>query len=119
MADVMPAEIIEHEWKEHGTCSGLSGDDYFALIRRVYGSIHIPDSFKAPASSFSTSPRKLKSAFEQANPGLTDSNIVIQLRGNYLNAVEFCVAKGTNPSPTSCSGAPDTHRGTFIVPPVK
>jgi ribonuclease T2 len=119
MSDIMPAEIIEHEWKEHGTCSGLSGDDYFALIRKAYESIRIPDNFKAPASSFSTSPRKLKTAFEQASTGLSDSNIVIQLNGNYLNAVEFCMAKGTSPSATSCSGVSDTHRGTFIVPPVK
>src|SRR5579872_2060362 len=32
MSDIMPAEIIQHEWAQHGTCSGLSGDDYFALI---------------------------------------------------------------------------------------
>ena len=95
MADIMPADIIEHEWKEHGTCSGLSGDDYFALIRKVYKSIQIPGGFKAPASSFSTSPQKLKSDFERVNPGVSDSNVVIQLNGNYLNAVEFCVAKGS------------------------
>ncbi len=119
VADIMPAEIIEHEWKEHGTCSGLSGDDYFALIRKVYKSVHIPDGFRAPASSFSTSPQKLKSDFERVNSGLSDSNVVIQLNGNYLNAVEFCVAKGSQPSAASCSGVPDAHRGTFIVPPVR
>lgn len=119
MADIMPSEIILHEWQQHGTCSGLSGDEYFALIRRAHQSIKIPQSFASPGSSFSISPHKLKSTFAQVNASLADSNIAIQLRGNYLNAVEVCLTKGSAPAPTTCTNVRDANRGTFIVPPVR
>lgn len=118
MADIMPAEIIQHEWIQHGTCSGLSGDEYFALIRKLSRSIRIPERMKAPAQSLTISTADLKRAFEEANPGLDDREMAIQLRGNYLNAVEFCRAKAANPAPATCSGVKDTRSGTFVIPPV-
>jgi ribonuclease T2 len=119
VADIMPPEIIQHEWQQHGTCSGLAGNDYLALIRKTFASIHVPNQFRAPASSFTISPGKLKQAFEASNSGLADSNIAIQLRGHYLNAVEFCLSRGPNPSPVTCSNVKDVSGGTFIVPPVR
>ncbi len=119
VADIMPPEIIQHEWQQHGTCSGLSGDDYFALIRKTLASIHIPSQFRAPNSSFTISSGKLKREFEASNSSLADDNIAIQLRSHYLNAVEFCLSKGLNPSPVTCSNVKDASGGTFIVPPVR
>jgi ribonuclease T2 len=119
MSDIMPPEIIQHEWQQHGTCSGLSGDDYFALIRRAYGSVTIPQTFQSPKSSFSSSPQKLKADFAQVNSGLENNEIAIQLRGSYLNAVEVCLTKDSKPIPTNCTNVRDAKRGTFVVPPVK
>jgi ribonuclease T2 len=115
----MPKEIIQHEWQEHGTCSGLSGDEYFMLIRKVYDSIHIPSEFQAPRSSFTTSPSKLKQDFGRNNRGLREANVAVQLRGHYLNAVEFCLSKGADPGPIACSNVKDAAGGTFIVTPVR
>ncbi len=119
MSDVMPQEIVQHEWEQHGTCSGLSGDAYFALIRRVAASVKIPGELKTPGASLTTRPHDLKQQFERANRDLNDAEIAIQTRGNYLNAVEFCVSKSQNPVPLACSNVPDTTRGTFVVPPVR
>ena len=119
MSDIMPAEIVRHEWQQHGTCSGLSGDAYFALIRKAYESVRIPQLFKAPAASFATTSGQLKHAFEGSNPQLNDSEMAVQLRTRYLNAVEICIAKGSNPQAIPCSGLRDARSGTFLVPPVK
>ena len=118
IADIMPAEIIQHEWQTHGTCSGLSGDAYFALIRQTFESIKIPEQFQAPKSSVTLHPKELKQAFESLNGNLSDADIAVQLRGNYLNAAEFCFAKGPSPVPLACAGVRDVTGGTFIVPPV-
>ena len=59
-----------HEWLQHGTCSGLSGDAYFALTRKTFQALNIPARLQAPSSSFSLAPKELKQAFEQANPNL-------------------------------------------------
>ena len=119
LAGIMPPEIIAHEWRQHGTCSGLSGDAYFGLIKRLHGSLAIPAQLKAPASSISWSPQQLKKAFESSNKALQDGELAIQLRGHYLNAVEFCLSKGADPQPIACSGVKDTTGGTFLIPPVR
>ena len=119
MADIIPQEIVQHEWQTHGTCSGLSGDNYFALIRKLHSSLRIPQKLQAPSSAFVTRSAEVKSGFEQVNPGLNDGELVVQLRQGYLNAVEFCVDKSNTPAPVACTGLYDTSRGTFRVPPVQ
>ena len=116
MADIMPKEIILHEWQTHGTCSGLSGDNYFALIRKVHDALQIPANFQAPSAPFVIKGTETKSEFEQANPGLNDAEIRIQLRQGYLDALKFCVSRGATPAPVACSGRPDGNGGTFRVP---
>ena len=119
MADIMPQEIIEHEWQTHGTCSGLSGDAYFALIRKAFESVRIPSALRAPTSSFATGSAQIKRAFEQANPNLNDANIDVQVHQRYLNAVDICLAHGLTPTAVACSGLPSPTGSTFIVPPVR
>ncbi len=119
MSGIMPAEIVRHEWQTHGTCSGLSGDAYFALIRKAWASVKIPEQFSAPGASFSVSSAQLKHAFEKSNPQLNDSGMAVQLRTRYLNAVEICLAKSPALDPIACSGVRDARSGTFLVPPVR
>jgi ribonuclease T2 len=119
VANIMPQDIISHEWEKHGTCSGLSGNDYFALIRKVYDSIKIPDRFASPSQSFTLRPAALKTAFQQSNASLAPQDMAIELSGKYLSAVEFCLTKGDTPAPMACSNVKDVRGGTFIVPPVQ
>src|SRR6202451_197817 len=96
VADIMPQYLMRHEWEKHGTCSGLSGNDYFALTRKVFDSIKIPNQFVLPSSSFTIRPAELKDDFEKSNSSLADQDMVIQLNRKYLNAVEICLTKGDN-----------------------
>jgi ribonuclease T2 len=120
MLDIMPdLHLIQHEWSTHGTCTGLTADDYFALIRRVFQSVKIPPGFLAPARQFSISPEELKQDFEQANPGIADSGIAVSCGGGpYLVAVEICYAK--NGRPTQCGGdIRDCNKPAIRVPRVQ
>jgi ribonuclease T2 len=119
VANIMPQDILQHEWEKHGTCSGLSGNDYFALIRKVYDSIKIPDQFASPTQSFTFRPAGLKTQFQQSNPPLAQSDMAIELSGKYLSGVEICLTKSENPAPIACSSVKDVHGGTFIVPAVQ
>lgn len=116
---IMPPEIVAHEWKQHGTCSGLSGDDYFRLAETVFASVKIPADFIGPARTTTSRPSTLKKDFEDANPNLADSDIAIQLQQGYLSAVELCFSKDEHPTPTPCLHIRDVAGGTFRVPPVK
>jgi ribonuclease I len=47
---IMPtAALVDHEWNTHGTCSGLSANDYFALMRRIFTGFHVPAPLLNPS----------------------------------------------------------------------
>jgi ribonuclease T2 len=117
MLDIMPdPHLVQHEWTTHGTCSGLSADDYFSLIRRTFSSVTIPQQFVRPGRQFSISPGALKQTFAQANPSLSSEDIAISCKGAYLVAVEICVTKDGKPTP--CTGIRECKAGTLRVPKV-
>jgi ribonuclease T2 len=118
MLDIMPdPHLIAHEWSKHGTCSGLSATDYFALIRRVYNSIHIPGQLQRPSQQLIIKTSALKQAFEQSNPGLSDGELALSCTGPYLSAVEICVSKDGKPQP--CGAIRQCSAPSLRVPPVK
>jgi ribonuclease T2 len=120
MLDIMPdLHLIQHEWTTHGTCTGLAANDYFALVRRVFKSVKIPQNFLAPAQQFSISPEELKQNFEQANPGIADSGIAVSCGGGqYLVTVEICYTKDGRP--TQCGGdIRDCHKPAIRVPKIR
>jgi ribonuclease T2 len=116
---IMPPEIVEHEWEKHGTCSGLSGDAYFRLAESVFESVKIPADLVAPTRTSTSRPSALKKDFEGVNPSLADQDIAIQLHQGYLNAVELCFSKSDHPAPAACLHVHDVSGGTFRIPPVK
>src|SRR3954470_452737 len=108
--------LIQHEWTTHGTCSGLSADEYFGLIRKAFNSIKQPTQLTAAKTQQTLSPRQVKQAFEQANPNLDDSELMINCAGNYLQAVEVCLTKGLQPM--TCPAPRDCRASTIRVPPI-
>jgi ribonuclease I len=45
MLDIMPSRgLIIHEYRKHGTCSGLDVQGYFTLSRQLFKAIRIPQS---------------------------------------------------------------------------
>ena len=120
MLDLMPdLHLVEHEWTTHGTCTGLTADNYFSLIRRVRASVRIPEPLLAPERQLTLSPEELKQDFEQANPGLTDADMAVTCgRGPYLVAVEICFTKDGRL--TQCGAdIRDCNRPALRVPKVQ
>lgn len=98
MLDIMPSKkLIFHEYRKHGTCSGLSVDAYFALARRFYEKVQIPDRFVDVTNDrLTVSPSELVDDFMQANPGLRPDMMAVQCggSGNRLREVRICFDKG-------------------------
>jgi ribonuclease T2 len=108
--------LIQHEWATHGTCSGLSAQAYFSLIRQSFTSIKIPPQFAAPRFQQAFSPLQIESAFEQNNPKLHDADMMISCAGTYLKAVEICLTKSL--TPIACPVAGGCTARSIRVPPV-
>ena len=50
MTDIMGSSgLAWHQWRKHGTCTGLSAEDYFRLSRLAYESITRPELLRRAA----------------------------------------------------------------------
>lgn len=95
LADIMPSQgLIRHEWRRHGTCSGLGQSDYFALLRKARQRVNIPAQFRRLAERRAVEPRALERAFTAANPGLRAEGIAVTCEGALLEDVRICLTKG-------------------------
>jgi ribonuclease T2 len=118
MLQIMPSKtLISHEWQKHGTCSGLSAQDYFGLTRRAFQGIRIPALLDAPATSADIGPSDLRAALRTANPALSDETFTIICRGKQLSEVRFCLDKDLKP--VSCHAKDSCSRSDIIIPPVR
>jgi ribonuclease T2 len=118
MLDIMPdVSLVQHEWVTHGTCSGLSAGEYFALIRKAYASVKIPARLVSPSEGFSIAPDELKEEFLSANSRLSRDSVAISCGNNYLTGVYICMTK--NLEPTSCGNIRDCRANVIKVPPVR
>lgn len=97
MLDIMPSErLVFHEYRKHGTCSGLGVDGYFDLARRLYEKVKIPPRFVGLTDTRTTvSPGELMQDFMAANPKLEPDMIVVQCggAGHRLKEVRICFDK--------------------------
>ena len=98
MLDIMPSErLVFHEYRKHGTCSGLGVDGYFDLARKLHDKVRIPPRFVGLTDPRTTvSPAELMQDFMAANPKLEPDMIVVQCggAGNRLKEVRICFDKG-------------------------
>jgi ribonuclease T2 len=94
LQDVMPSRgLVIHQWRKHGTCSGLSSDQYFALVRKAFERIKIPPQFEKAQKWQSVSPPEVENAFRVANPGLQDDMISVTCDRRNLREVRICLTK--------------------------
>jgi len=90
------AQLVEHEWRKHGTCAGLSQADYFAAAERAFHSISIPAAYRSPTQIASATPNEVRAAFLSANPTLTRDAVSATCRRNDLAEVWVCLDKELN-----------------------
>lgn len=94
MLDIMPSTgLIRHEWAKHGTCSGVSQQDYFTLTRMAFERIAIPGEFRAVTDTRPIDPDSVENAFRVANPDLPDDAIAVTCDRRYLRDIRICMTR--------------------------
>ncbi len=124
MLDIMPSSrLVIHEYRKHGTCSGLTPEGYYGLSRRLYNSVTIPQRFVLPNDDFTISPDAVVRSFAEANPELRPDMIAVACGGpgNRLREVRICFSR--EGKPTRCGRNEDQSRlcraSSMYVPPVR
>lgn len=101
MLDIMPAsQLVIHEYKKHGTCSGLDPAAYYALARKLYTGVKIPERFNQPTGTQLVSPDDVIADFRKSNPEIKDDMIAVSCSGSgdRLREVHICVSKDGKPA---------------------
>jgi ribonuclease T2 len=124
MLDIMPSKgLIIHEYRKHGTCSGLSPEAYYRMARRLYEGLKIPDRFRSPTAAQFLDPDEVIDAFVAANPQLRPEMMAIVCGGpgSRLRDIRVCFSK--NGAPRACGVNEDQDRlcrsTRLNVPPVR
>jgi ribonuclease T2 len=92
--DIMPSMgLIGHEWRKHGSCSGLSQKDYFAVIRAARQRVAIPPALQSVASHQRTSAADIETALTTANPGLRTDAMAVTCAAGRVDEVRICLNK--------------------------
>lgn len=94
MLDIMPSpSLVLHQWRKHGSCSGLSPKRYFELTRLAAGRIKIPSEYERPHTAQITQPSFIESRFKASNPGLKSSMIHVTCSRGTVHEVRICMDK--------------------------
>ncbi len=92
--NIMPsAGLIRHQWKKHGTCSGLSRQDYFATLRAARDRIRIPADYGKTGAYKTVDPAALERAFLAANDGSDAAGIVVTCDERFVSEVRICMTR--------------------------
>lgn len=115
----IPTEsLIQHEWANHGTCSGLSAADYFAMLRKARDAVKLPRELIAPTQKQQLSPSQIEAEFAAANPRYPAGAFRATCQNSALQEVRICVNKDL--SPRACSeSAGHCNMSTMAVLPVQ
>lgn len=123
MLDIMPSKkLIIHQWRKHGTCSGLKPEGYFKLARILFDQINIPPRYIRPKSTIITSPQEIEADFLKENPHIGADMLSVSCgRRKRLKGIRVCF--GTKLGPIPCGPNDSQHRlcrqDRIKMPPVR
>ncbi|MDI6026388.1 ribonuclease [Corticibacterium sp. UT-5YL-CI-8] len=118
--DIMPsAGLIRHQWRKHGSCSGLEQDDYFRVLRQARRRVAIPQEYGRVDRHLTVSPASAEAAFLKANPGMPREGLAVTCDRRYLREVRICMTKDLHYRPCPDVDARACRAAQVIMPPMR
>lgn len=94
----MPSRrLVNHEWRAHGSCSGMDPGAYFGLADRAFAVLQVPPALKAPKRDVRTTADALRASLRGANAGLRDDMLSLHCSQGELVEVRVCLDKDLAP----------------------
>ena len=120
MADIMGTPgLAWHQWKKHGTCSGLSAAGYFELSREAYGTVTRPGIFRKLDRVVELPAHVVEEAFLKENPKLEADGLTITCRDGHIQEARICLSKSLDPVPCGRDVIKDCQIRDAVFAPVR
>ena len=90
--DVMPSsDLINHTWRKHGTCTGLTQKDYFKTTKSLYNKFNIDHILTHVSESKVLIKKHIIHDIISAFPDFNEENFIINCRGRFLKEIRVCL----------------------------
>lgn len=120
MADIMGTSgLAWHQWKKHGTCSGLSASGYFELSREAYERIERPQILRKLDKSVRLPAHLIEDVFLKENPGLSPEGLTVTCKQGYIQEARICLSKDLDPVPCGRDVIKDCTLSDALFDPVR
>lgn len=120
MADIMgTAGLAWHQWRKHGSCTGLSAPDYYTLSRRAYSLINRPDILRKLRRDVRLPARVIEEAFLQANPGFEPDGVTITCKAGSIQEARICLSRNLKPVPCGQDVVRDCRLEDALLTPIR
>lgn len=120
MTDIMgSAGLVRHEWRKHGSCSGMDAGAYFDLSRRAYESIVLPEVLEDLDRDVKLPASVVEDAFVEANPELARNAITITCKGGMIEEARICLSRDLTPRPCGLDAQRDCRMPDALMPAVR
>ena len=101
--EIFPSEgLARHEWRKHGTCSGLDPAAYFRAVRDARAAVTVPEELKGGGPDRRMAPIEIARLFVTANRGLRPDMMQVACSRGALQEVRICFSRdlrGFQPCP--------------------
>lgn len=120
MADIMGTSgLAWYQWKKHGSCSGLSPADYYALARRAYEMVNRPAVFRQLDKPVRLPAKVVEQAFIEANPGWEPDMLTITCKDGRIQEARLCLSRDLQPVPCGRDVVRDCPMKDALFDPVR
>jgi ribonuclease T2 len=120
MSDIMGSSgLAWHQWKKHGTCSGLDAQEYYALSRKAYEQVNRPAVFRKLTDPVKLPASVVEDAFLKANPDWEKDMLTITCRDGHIQEARLCLSKSLKPVPCSKDTVKDCRMKDALFTPVR
>ena len=120
MSDIMGTSgLAWHQWKKHGTCTGLDAAAYYALSRQAYSVVTRPEIFRKLSRSVKLPAKVVEEAFLKANPAIGADGITITCRDGHIQEARICLSRDLKPVPCGQDVVRDCKMKNAVFEPLR
>jgi ribonuclease T2 len=115
--DIMPGMgLIGHQWRKHGSCTGLSPEDYLETTREAFDRVVLPPALDNAAQDVSVDPQTVEEALISVNPGLTKDAVAVTCDRENLRELRICMTTGLEFRPCPEVDVDGCRRTDIVLP---